>query len=35
MGFYELKDGTTVEMIFDELGNFVRFGDDVKKEDVD
>lgn len=35
MGFYKCKDGTMVEMIFDNLGNFVRFGDDVKKEDAD
>lgn len=34
-GFWKCKDGTMVEMIFDNQGEFVRFGDDVKKEDAE
>ena len=35
MGFWQCKDGTMVEMIFDEEGNFVKFGNGVKKEDAE
>ena len=35
MGFWKCKDGTEVEMIFNEQGQFVKFGDDVKEEDVE
>ncbi len=34
MGFWECKDGTMVEMIFDDNGKFVKFGDNVKVEDI-
>ena len=35
MGFYECKDGTMVELIFDDKGDFVKFGEGVKKEDAE
>jgi len=35
MGFWKCKDGAMVEMIFDEEGNFVKFGNGVKKEDAE
>lgn len=33
MGFWKCKDGTMVEMLFDNEGNFIKFAGDVKKED--
>jgi len=33
MGFWKCKDGTMVEMLFDYEGNFVKFADNVRKED--
>ena len=35
MGLWECKDGTMVEMIFDEEGKFVKFGDDISKENAE
>lgn len=32
MGFWECNDGTMVEMIFSENGDFVKFGEDVTAE---
>ncbi|MFL0198308.1 hypothetical protein ACJDU8_22490 [Clostridium sp. WILCCON 0269] len=35
MGFWKCNDGTEVEMIFDERGHFVKFGDDVTRENAE
>ena len=35
MGYWQCKDGAKVELIFDDNGDFVRFGDDVKQEDAE
>jgi len=34
MGFWQCKDGTMVEMIFYDIGDFAKFGDEVKDEDA-
>ena len=35
MVFFRCKDGTEVELIFNDEGEFVMFGDNVSKEDAD
>jgi hypothetical protein len=35
MGKWECKDGTMVEIIFDEEGKFVKFGDGVTEENAE
>ena len=33
MGFWKLNNGKEVEMIFDDDGKFIRFGDNVSDQD--
>lgn len=35
MGYWKCDDGTKVEIIFDEQGEFIKFGDDATKEDIE
>jgi hypothetical protein len=35
MGFWQLENGTMVEMVFDEEGKFIKFGDDVTEENAE
>lgn len=35
MGLWKCNDGTMVEMIFNEQGDFVKFGDDVSEKDAE
>lgn len=37
MGFYKLKDGKMIELIYDNEGKFIRFGDigDVSDEEAE
>lgn len=35
MGFWECKDGTMVEMIFNKEGKFIKFGNDVTEENAE
>lgn len=35
MGFWQCNDGTMVEMIFDDEGKFLRFGDGTSEESAE
>jgi ethanolamine utilization protein EutA (predicted chaperonin) len=34
MGYWQLKDGRKIEMIFDQEGNFIKFGENITDEEV-
>jgi len=35
MGFWELKNGKMIEMIFDEDGNFIKFGGILTEKEIE
>lgn len=35
LGFWKRKDGTMVELIFDDNGRFVKFGGDISEEEAE